>query len=431
MPVRVLAASLRLCGRHTTRKAWSAMPLSVGDVAGSALFRHASKEFHLLAACCQWPRTSETEERLQRLLQPSVDWPQLLVLTQRHRVAGLVEHALSQKPIVPESVRAELRTAADEILMSNMRTAALQGKLAKRFAAASVPLIVLKGTPLCMLAYGNLRLRHSRDVDLLIAPHDIAAADALMRSEGFTRSDTGAEFTGRQQELWQRYRKHYEYVHGPTRLRFELHWRTADNPHLESFDHVLDAPDLVPVNRDIQLPALSRRELLFSLCTHGAGHAWFRLKWLADVHALLAASPPAARQELLERAKRDGTERPALQALLLCDAVFPGGSATASQPVSATVRWLVKTGRDALLQEDVTTRRGEAEFVPKNLLLSRVLLRTEARYRLEEVRLHLASPADWKMLPLPRALHFLYPLLRVPLWVKRRWLSRRKRHDEA
>ncbi len=400
------------------------MPLNDTSRAVSPLFRQASKEFHLLAACCQWPRTLATQARFDSMLQRPIQWPNLLALTQRHRVAGLVEHALTASEMVPVDVRAQLRGWADEILMANMRTAALQGKLAKRFAAAGVPLIVLKGTPLCMLAYGNLRLRHSRDVDLLIAPRDIAAADTLMRSEGFTRSDTGAEFTGRQQELWQRFRKHYEYVHGPTRLRFELHWRTADNPHLEAFDHVLDAPDLVAVNREMHLPALPRSELLFSLCTHGAGHAWFRLKWLADVHALLAASPVGTRRELLERAQRAGAERPVLQALLLCDAVFPGETLTEQVLVSPTVRWLVKTGRDALLNEDVTTRRGEAEFVPKNLLLSRVLLRTEVRYRLEEVRLHLASPADWKMLPLPRPLHFLYPLLRVPLWVKRRWLSR-------
>ena len=59
------------------------------------------------------------------------------------------------------------------------------------------------------------------------------------------------------------------------------------------------------------------------LCTHGALHGWARLKWLADVDALIAVSDLGA-TALHERASALGAGRASAVALALREACFGG-----------------------------------------------------------------------------------------------------------
>jgi hypothetical protein len=58
------------------------------------------------------------------------------------------------------------------------------------------------------------------------------------------------------------------------------------------------------------------------LAVHGASSAWFRLKWVADLAALLAPLPGAAIEQLYARSQALGAGRAAVQALLLADMLF-------------------------------------------------------------------------------------------------------------
>ena len=48
------------------------------------------------------------------------------------------------------------------------------------------------------------------------------------------------------------------------------------------------------------------------------------------------------------------------------------------------------------------------------------LLGRGLRFYVAQIRLVLIGPADIVRLPLPRPLHFIYPLVRLPLWLWRR-----------
>jgi hypothetical protein len=51
------------------------------------------------------------------------------------------------------------------------------------------------------------------------------------------------------------------------------------------------------------------------------------------------------------------------------------------------------------------------------------------RYRAEELRMFFTSLADIEQFPLPRYLAFLYPVLRLPLWLQRKF-SRQPQHQK-
>ena len=80
----------------------------------------------------------------------------------------------------------------------------------------------------------------------------------------------------------------------------------------------------------------------------------------------------------------------------------------------------------------MTTGQGEhdphdARFGTTRGSLSTFLLSRSWRYRLAELNFHLTNQTDVLTMPLPERLRFLYPLLRLPLWVWRHAAKRRVR----
>jgi hypothetical protein len=71
----------------------------------------------------------------------------------------------------------------------------------------------------------------------------------------------------------------------------------------------------------------------------------------------------------------------------------------------------------------------EARFGTTRGSVSTFLLNSTWRYQLAELGIHLINPGDVLSIPLPRALRFLYPVLRVPLWAWRHSIHRGRQPD--
>ena len=61
--------------------------------------------------------------------------------------------------------------------------------LQRRFDSAGLTLSVLKGPGLSQRLYGDMTLRHSKDLDLLVPPAQLWQACELLQAEGFTLLD--------------------------------------------------------------------------------------------------------------------------------------------------------------------------------------------------------------------------------------------------
>ena len=83
-------------------------------------------------------------------------------------------------------------------------------------------------------------------------------------------------------------------------------------------DSIMAASRDVLLTDTTGLRTLGDEDLFAYLCMHGALHWWNRLKWLADVNALLASTPEDNIERLVRAAEARGTGRAAAQALLLC-----------------------------------------------------------------------------------------------------------------
>jgi hypothetical protein len=291
--------------------------------------------------------------------------------------------------------------------------------LRDELGAAGIPVVFLKGVALSSRAFGSPILRRAVDIDILVP---IGAADAA----GVVLDRCGLLAATPLQSLRESSRRLYRWVakdsvhrDPASGITVELHWRMSDEvarpalPPAATWRTIAIAPGQA-------LPALGDEAEFVYLCTHGAAHMWARLKWLADVAALLAAAPDGG-ASLWRAALAAHARVPAASAIVLAVRLFalpppPGFTRPRSLRVRLLVHWSLRAigAGGGALELEATRWRGWAEMAAKLLVAAGV------RNRLAVLRRLAFSGQDVALLDLPRGLVWAYPLLRVPLLVQRR-----------
>jgi hypothetical protein len=193
---------------------------------------------------------------------------------------------------------------------------------------------------------------------------------------------------------------------------------------------IVQSSRTVRLSAGSELRTLSDEDLFAYLCMHGACHWWIRLKWLADINALLTATDRGIEQ-LIGAATARGAGRAAAQALLLCSRLFatslPATVLRNSKKNSTVMHLLEATALAAMTSDQGEHEPHDARFGTTRGSLSTLLLNPSWRYRFAELKAHLINQTDVLTLPLPKRLWFIYPLLRLPLWLWRHAGKRRAR----
>ncbi|RMB25716.1 putative nucleotidyltransferase-like protein [Sphingomonas sp. PP-F2F-G114-C0414] len=377
----------------------------------------ASPEFAFVCACAGPLAPPDTDGDL--------DGATLAAIAHRHQVVPLVVEALKRhgRPISPA-------LAARHDPLAPLRAAREAIRLRTLLLADGIEPIFLKGSALAMLAYGALARRQFSDIDLLVRPADARRAAALLENAGYrARSDTGgnpadtnlagATLANRVARL-SPLAKDMEVRHVDNGQIVELHWRMTDALH-ERPAQDREAVQWVELAPGAAVPTLATDALFAYICNHGAAHMWARLRWLADVAALLAREPDGGdRLWHAAVARRQG--RAAASAILLARRYFgtPVPPAFAA-PVSLRLRLLVALSRRVIEAGGGTTElarthwRGWAEMTGKLLVVSSPGDLGGWCVRL----LFSASDAEAER---SRFWFVLHPLQRIPKLLKRRRL---------
>jgi hypothetical protein len=276
-------------------------------------------EFRLIADCCS--RFGRASEFIEPPL-PLLDWDRFLRLARFHRVQGLVWEALAPLSAhIPCHVSPLLAADATDIAADNLRAAVECAELRDEFAAAGVPLLFVKGLTVGALAYGRSSIKSSSDIDLLIPDSELDRSTALLLQRGYAPvipQGAGSSALHR----WHQVRKESVWQKVGPGLEVDLHTRLADSRRLIPGIGIASPTQLVEIAPAIELPTLGNDELFAYLAVHGASSAWFRLKWITDLAALVARNPSAEIERLYRRSQQLGAGRAAAQALLLADHLF-------------------------------------------------------------------------------------------------------------
>jgi hypothetical protein len=375
---------------------------------------HLPREFELVTACCRWPPSPARDAALLAAAE-QLDWTLVARIAERNRVEGLVWKALRQAgATVPADVGGRLQASADRIARQNLVLTAESLRLDGLLDRARVRHLFVKGVSLGMLAYGSIGSKMGWDIDLLVPLDSLEPAAATLEAAGYRlllpAGPKGRERLG----LWHRHWKESVWITPGGRLTVELHSRLNDNPLLLPGIGPDSPTQQVEVSRGRFLATLRTDELFAYLCVHGASSAWFRLKWIADVGALIGACPPPEIERLYRRSQEMGAGRAAAQALLLCERLLatPLPPALAAELRSDRMnRWLVAIALRKLAGRTLTAELDEKILGTGTIHLMQFALLPGLRFKYAELRRQLVNPSDRIAVPLPKALGFLYPLV--------------------
>lgn len=250
----------------------------------------------LLLACLGAPLTETGDETIRRLWRHMDAAPaEVVEAALQHHVAERVWQRLRQLPpgLVPSGAEARFREAHHINAIRSLGAMRDHLQIEAALAAASIRVMPFKGVVLGQMLHGDPAWRNQGDLDMLVAPGDVAAASAVLSRLGY-RSQLPLEgLDPARLGLIRLIQKDLTFVReGALPQAVELHWRLIHNPRMFTTDFdALWARGRTVALGPRQVRTLSDEDLLVYLCAHGSSTAWFRLKWLADLAPFLARVP--------------------------------------------------------------------------------------------------------------------------------------------
>lgn len=374
-------------------------------------------------------------ERLRACCSPAIDWVTFDSLVGRHRILPTVYRNLSThcSELVPPSALAELKEWSKASGQRTLILLSQLGRIAQHFSQNGIQLCALKGPLLAQRLFGDVGLRTSRDIDLLIEPEVIAEAESIMLAHGCLRSFPAVPLTPRQWRVYLQEWRHFVYYLPEHRIYVELHWALAP-PDLVSPG---DVRQMLSRARPAALAGtsihtLSEEDLPVYLLIHGSVHSWVRLKWLVDFVVWMRGASDSDWSQLKGQMRALGLQRPLAQAVLLAHRLF---SVPIPEPVQSplVVEPVAQDMAAHSLKAISNARYSGAErggFRRLGIILYRMKFKKELRYKWNTLTKIWTIPADWSELPLPDALYPLYWLLRPFLWLQRYHLRGRRGHPD-
>ena len=378
-----------------------------------------SLEFELLCACLSWPLNEARLSAVAARASGGIDWSLFIALMERHRVAGLVANALSKaKAALPPDVRAGLAERARSVALEELGMALEVGRLTRALQAAKVRPVVLKGVSLAIQAYGRLGLRQNRDIDLLVSPE--AAPQALRRLTqlGYEPFEPPDALDPNAFQDWSKRHKDVALRRGPAGPLVELHWRLFDTARPTSgLEEARTVALTLPGAGDIT--CLHPQSALIYMCEHGAEHAWSRLKWLADLNALISQLAPEEVAGAYQLARRSGRWSAMASGLHLAATLLLGSESSTVRPDAG--RWQTRGLSWMATKALAITEREEFEGHPYGSTM-----KTASRYLLSGDLAFLGRQFIWDLNEVPKSyssarLQRLGVFAKAPLWVYRRW----------
>ena len=380
-----------------------------------------SAELMLAIACSRWP--FEKSADIRTLARSPIDWDRFLAWVRRNHIAPLVYHNFRQTrcSLAPQAVVAQLQAEAAR----NTRRVLIQineaARLTRLLADAGIESLIIKGPVLSLLAFGDLSLRQSHDIDLMLDPARVVEADRLITQAGYRRVMPKVELTQPLFDMYRRWRGQLAYYLDSFDVILEIHWRLTSNSLL----FPLEAATL---RRDVQqvrvagttFATFSDEALFLYLCVHGSVHSWFRLKWVTDIAAMLCRLRPEVIDRIASNAETLGLHRAFHAALIL-------GHKLMFAPVPIDILAKAREDRSAMKLAIAGHRAlnwhqspGEpSETLWFNTWLSchAFRLKPGLGYRWRELQTQMWSPEDWARVRLPI---FLYLPLRPLSWLVRK-----------
>jgi hypothetical protein len=232
-----------------------------------------------------------------------LDWDLLRKLAESHGLLPLVWEAVRKHAHCASSFA--LQHEAEQYGKRQLKLSSALLALTQQFRNENIALLPYKGPTLAQQLYGNLALRQSVDLDILIRPAELRSAKEVLAGMGFRQTLNHS----RAQELFlESSHCEAEFYSESADVSVELHWAVlpiefgVNLPSSATFDEGTRI-----LFCGAELPVATREESILWLAAHATKHCWNRLIFLSDfAHALSA--PDLDVDRLMSRARAAHSE---------------------------------------------------------------------------------------------------------------------------
>ncbi|HEX7055602.1 MAG TPA: nucleotidyltransferase family protein [Bacilli bacterium] len=366
------------------------------------------EELKLLCALIGLPNDPDLPGRILQSGK-GVRWHYFLALSGHHRVHPIVYGNLKQykkEHLVPGHVRKSLEVNYRRNIFHMLRLSRETAILSKAFAEKRVGTLFLKGPVLAREIYGDISLRTSKDLDMLVRKQDIKLAEETLLQAGYNLEHY--PFNDKNSR-----RHHLSFMHPEKHIQVELHWRLNPDTWSEPpFEHLWERKRLSCFGNG-PVYFLGADDLFCFLAAHGARHGWFRLRWLADVDQLFRNGMNV--ESALRLQHEYGFRHIAGQAAILAANLF-------NTPIAAGMTPLLEGAKSVRLSKRAIhfIKNDKEPAASAGFMFYQLLIRSNSqkvRYLTSYVY---PTAKDLQMLPLPKSWVFLYIPLRpfLLLWRK-------------
>lgn len=367
-------------------------------------------EWSLLRTACAPGDEARKQESVRSWLQSGIRWNVLFHLAERHGVRPALAQALLK---VGASIPDEQKGALKDIFQTNLRKSLLLARelirIVDHLSRTGLDVIPYKGIALAEAVYGDIALRQTGDIDLLIRTADLQKVRAAVGEVGYTPHFV---FSGAEEKAY--LKSGYEYVFdgaGAPNL-LEIQW--AIQPRFYAVDFDVDGAfrrAVAVLVAGHPMKTLSTEDLFLVLAVHAAKHAWERLVWLCDL-ARIMRSPTLNWREIGSQAKALGIARIVRVTLLLANRIL-GAQIPAAADRVLPPDWCA----NKLAGEIESQLAGQTGYRVESLAYFRLMMRLRERRR-DRLRFfsRLAftpGPGEWAAVRLPRPFFPLYGIVRL------------------
>lgn len=366
-------------------------------------------EWKILLAAASVTSAEQKQARLGSLLQQPVRWNSLFSLADHHGVQPLLYEGLA-------SIAQELPPAEFEFLRqshkANLHKALLLSRelirIVDHLADLGIEVMPYKGLALAELVYGDIALRQSGDIDLLIRPEDFRRVREAVGKVGYVPHDFFSEAEERAQ-LKSGYEYAFDGAAGPNLL--EVQWAIQPRFYAIDFDMTgLFERATTVVVAGQPMKTLCEEDLFLVLSAHAAKHVWGRLIWLCDL-ARIISLPNLNWNRIREQAEYLGIERILRVTMLAANRMLGAAIPEAVGAIEHDAELVPLADRVQSFVESETTFNVESPAYFR--LMMQLRERASDRRRFLTRLVFTPGPSEWAAVRLPEPLFPLYRLVRL------------------
>jgi Uncharacterised nucleotidyltransferase len=367
-------------------------------------------EWSILLAACSVVPGAEKLASLRSLLQQPVRWMHLFDLADRHGSQPLLCQALLPlNDAVPAAEMQCLKQAYQTNLHKALRLSRELIRIDEHLSGLGFEAMPYKGLVVAEALYGDIALRPSGDIDLLIHPQDLPRIREAVRELGYSPHAPLSEAEERAY-MNSGYECAFDGTAGPNLL--ELQW--AIQPRFYAVDFDMDglfqrSVTVTVAGRPVKTPCAS--DLLLLLSTHAAKHVWGRLVWLCDI-ARMMRLPSLEWRWIGSQAEDLGIVRILRVTMLLANRLLGAPVPVAAEenlPKDPDAAALAGEIQSHITSGDIFNVESFAYF----RLMMRLRERPVDRRRFLRRLVLTPGPSEWKAVRLPPPLFPLYRLVRL------------------